>query len=469
MQKNEYIILVNLIKNESFMRKAIPFFKVEYFTTNSSRKIFEVLSSYVEKYNKCPSFNSLSTELENVQGNESEYKEIQNDVESLKNDNDDYENSWLVDTAEKFCKDRALYNALYDCIQIADKNNKTDISTANIPDILTKALNVSFDVNVGHDYVENCVDRYKYYHRKEEKIPFDIDLMNKITDGGIPKKTLSIIAAETGKGKSIWLCHHAANCLKQNKNVLYITLEMSEERIAERIDANLMNIPLIEMRKIDTEFEFTKRFARATNGIKGKLIIKEYPTSTASVLNFRALLDELEIKRGFIPDIIIVDYINLCLSSRYKANANANSYTLIKAIAEELRGLAVEKNVQLFSATQLNRSGFKNTDVDLTHVAESIGLPATADFFFALITTDQLDALNQVLFKQLKNRFNDINIYGKFVVGLDKPKMRFYNVSESAQDSIIQENTTEKETETEFDNENEVAPFSPNSKFNGWS
>ncbi len=469
MQQNEIAILSNFTRNEIFLRKAIPFFKADYFTSGSGKLIFSKINDFVQKYNTCPSLSSIRVELESAKMSDADHKELLHDLDSVSSYTDNSNLDWLLSISEDFCKDRALYLALAESIQIADKSNsKNTLSENAIPDILKKALAVSFDTNIGHDYIESMQDRFAYYHNKEEKIPFDIDKLNKITDGGIPKKTLNIVAAPTGGGKSLWLCHHAASCIKQNRNVLYITLEMGEERIAERIDANLMNIPLNQLRTM-IEFEYSKRFAKATQGIKGKLIIKEYPTGTASVMNFRALLEELKLKKSFVPEVIIVDYINICASSRYKANANTNSYTMVKAIAEELRGLAVEQNVQVFSATQLNRSGYSNSDVDLTNTAESMGLPATADFFLALISTDELAQMNQVLFKQLKNRFNDINIDEKFVVGLDKPRMKFYNVSESAQEDIIKTKVEEYETETEYD-EVETAPFVPskNQKFDDW-
>lgn len=440
--KIELLILSSLLKNEPYMRKVLAFLKPEYFVNQNIRAIFENIHAFIEKYNVPPTIQSLEIDMEPMEISEGDNKEIKDFLKEMDTVQDGVTMEWLISSTENFCKERAIYNALYQCIKIADdKTGKEKLDKNAIPELLRDALGVSFDTNVGHDYLDSLVKRYEYYHNKDERIAFDLTIMNQITGGGIPKKSLSIVAAPTGGGKSIFLCHHAANCLRQNKNVLYITLEMSEERIAERIDANLMNIKLNDLRILPFDI-YEKKFKRCTDAMKGKLIIKEYPTGTANSLNFRHLIDELKMKQEFVPDVVIIDYLNICASSRYKANSNLNSYTLIKAIAEELRGLAVEYNVQLFSATQVNRQGFNNSDIDLTNTAESMGLPATADFFIALISTDELDGLNQVLFKQLKNRYEDMAVNRKFIVGLDKSRMKFYDANDSAQSGLVDKNGT---------------------------
>jgi replicative DNA helicase len=438
--KIEQLILASLIKREDYARKVLAFITPEYFSESSERTLFEMMTKYFQNYNTCPSKAALVIESDSLSLNQKDHEQIReliDNVDSMESSND---LDWTVDATEKWCKDRAVYNAIFECIKIIDdKEGKQKISKNAIPELLRHALSVSFDTNIGHDYTECLKERYDYYHSGEEKIPFDLSMLNTITDGGVPRKTLSVVAAPTGGGKSIFLCHHAAACLRQNKNVLYITLEMSEQRIAERIDANLTNTRLNELRELPYPM-YEKKFKRATQDVQGKLIIKEYPTGTASALNFRHLIDELRIKKNFAPDVVIVDYLNICSSSRYKTNANVNSYTLVKAIAEELRGLAVETNVQMFTATQINRQGFNNSDVDLTNTAESMGLPATADFFIAIIGTEELEELNQVMMKQLKNRLGDVGSNRKFVVGLDKSKMKFYDVSQTAQQSLVHVN-----------------------------
>jgi archaellum biogenesis ATPase FlaH len=356
---------------------------------------------------------------------------------------------WLVTETENFCKEKALYNGIMESIQIMDGKSKDKIRTA-IPSILSDALAVSFDTNIGHDYLEDSEARYEFYHKTEKRIPFDLDFFNTITNGGTPTKTLNIVMAGTGVGKSLFLCHHAANCLNQGMNVLYITCEMAEERIAERIDANLLDITLDSLRELPKE-TYDKKIANLKQNAKGKLIIKEYPTATANVNHFRVLLDELNLKKKFKPDMIVIDYLNICASSSMKPGANVNSYTFIKAIAEELRGLATERGVPIWSATQVNRIGFASTDIGLEDTSESFGLPATADFMFALISTEKLDEMNQIMVKQLKNRYNDPTAFKRFVVGIDRAKMKLYNVEDSAQKTLIQSGqATDDEYESKF-------------------
>lgn len=468
----EHLILAGLARREDYTRKVLAFVVPEYFAESSERTVFEMIAQYFQTYNNCPASAALSIESDALAVNQKDHEQVAQVISTIYSIESPNDLDWLVDATEKWCKDRAVYNAIYDCIKIIDdKENKQKLSKNAIPELLRQALSVSFDTNIGHDYIEAVQQRYDYYHSGEEKIAFDLTMLNTITDGGVPRKTLSVVAAPTGGGKSIFLCHHAAACLRQNRNVLYVTLEMSEQRIAERIDANLTNTRLNELRELPYTM-YEKKFQRATQDIRGKLIIKEYPTGSASALNIRNLMDELQIKKNFVPDVVIVDYLNICSSARYKASANVNSYTLVKAIAEELRGLAVETNVQLFTATQINRQGFNNSDVDLTNTAESMGLPATADFFIAIISTEELDDLNQVLFKQLKNRLGDVGMNRKFVVGLDKSKMKFYDVNNTAQQSLVHVNA-ENGKVTSWDDE-EQAPFEQKSsekfrhKFNDW-
>jgi replicative DNA helicase len=342
------------------------------------------------------------------------------------------DSNWLIDQTEKFCKDKAVYNALMDSIQLLDENKPKGKTRNAIPEILTKALSVSFDASIGHDFVEDADKRFEFYHRVEQKTSFDLDYLNKITNGGVPNKTLNVILAGTGVGKSLFMCHHAAYCLTMSKNVLYITCEMAEERIAERIDANLMDIAVDDLKSLPKDI-YDKKLSKISSGMTGKLIIKEYPTATASVDHFRHLLDELRLKKNFKPDVVFIDYLNICASSRFKAGANVNSYTYIKAIAEELRGLAVQSDFPIFTATQTNRSGFSNTDVELTDTSESFGLPATADLMFAIIATEQLDESGQIMVKQLKNRYNDPTLHRRFILGIDRSKMKLYDVQEDDQ------------------------------------
>jgi replicative DNA helicase len=429
----EKAILSNLIHNEEYTRKTLPFVDIEYFSDRKERIIAEEVKDFYDKYNKPITLEILAIELGNrTDINDKEAKEFEEYVNELthKETNQD----WLVAETEKFCKQRAVYNAILASIKIIEgKDDK--LNQEAIPTLLSDALGVSFDRHVGHDYLEDFDSRYDFYHRVEEKLAFDLELFNKITKGGLSKKTLNVALAGTGVGKSLFMCHVAASALMEGKNVLYITMEMAEERIAERIDANLLNLGMDELKVVDKEL-FSNRVTKLAKKTQGKLVIKEYPTASAHSGHFRSLLEELKLKRDFLPDLIVIDYLNICASSRMKHGANVNSYTYIKAIAEELRGLAVEYNVPLLSATQTTRSGYANTDVELTDTSESFGLPATVDFMFALIASEELDALGQIMVKQLKNRYADPNHYKRFVVGIDRAKMRLYNVEMSAQDNI---------------------------------
>jgi replicative DNA helicase len=433
MERIETTILGNLIFNEEYCRKVLPFIKSEYFNEKSERILFETTCEFVVKYGKMITKEVLYIELENRKDvSDSEILESNKTIESLKDNASDKQ--WLFNVTEKWCRDRAIYLALMESIRIADDEDGKK-NRDSIPHILSEALSVSFDNNIGHDYIKDYDDRFEFYHRDEEKIPFDLEYFNKITKGGLPNKTLNVALAGTGVGKSLFMCHLASATLLQGKNVLYVTLEMSEEKIAERIDANLLNVniqSLVDLSRSDFENKITKLSKKT----QGKLIIKEYPTASAHVGHFKSLLNELSLKKSFRPDIIFVDYLNICASSRYKGTA-VNSYTYVKAIAEELRGLAVEFNVPIVSATQTTRSGYGNSDVDLTDTSESFGLPATADFMFALISSEELENLGQLMIKQLKNRYNDPTMYKRFVVGIDRAKMRLYDVDQSAQKDIL--------------------------------
>ena len=433
-QTIERTTLSNLVYNEPYARKVLPFIKPEYFSDRHERVVFEEINQFMEKYGNQPTKQALSIELDNRKDlNEDEFKSVQQIVETLSNAQVDMQ--WLVDTTEKFCKDKAVYNAILNGIQIIEGKDKQHTAEA-IPSILSEALAVAFDQNVGHDYVENGEERYEFYHKKEEKLEFDLDYFNKITKGGLPQKTLNIALAGTGVGKSLFMCHMAASTLMQGKNVLYITLEMAEERIAERIDANLMNITMDDLHELPKKM-FTDRLSKIQTKTNGKLIIKEYPTASAHTGHFRSLIKELALKKSFNPDIIFIDYLNICASSRFKGNANVGSYFYIKAIAEELRGLAVEHNVPIMSATQTTRGGYANSDIGLEDTSESFGLPATADLMFALISTEDLESLNQLMVKQLKNRYNDPGLNKRFVVGIDRARMKLYDCEQEAQDDII--------------------------------
>ena len=440
----EQLIFSNLIFNETYARKSLPFLKDDYFQSRTDKTLFNLVSDYVEKYNSLPTKEALAIEINNVKGlSDDEVKLLKQQVTDVSEDKTDIE--WLYDQTEKFCQDKAVYNAVMDSINILDGKGGQDKGA--IPDILSKALAVSFDTHIGHDFLEDSDERYEYYHRKESRLPFDLDYFNLITKGGLPKKTLNIALAGTGVGKSLFMCHCAAANLSQGSNVLYITMEMAEEKIAERIDANLLN-EAIDMLSMLPKDVYDKKIERIKSKTPGKLIIKEYPTASAGSNHFRHLLNELKLKRNFKPDIIYIDYLNICMSSRLKFGANVNSYTYVKSIAEELRGLAVEFNVPIVSATQTTRSGYSNTDVGLEDTSESFGLPATADLMFALITSEELEGLGQIMVKQLKNRYNDPFFHRKFVVGIDKSKMKLYNVEQSAQDDISDDKPLFDSTDT---------------------
>ena len=431
----EQIIFNNLVHNEDYARKVIPFLKDEYFSDHSEKIVFRLIDNYVKNYNSFPSKEALAIDLTNANNvGEVAFKQCKEIIERIEIDTNT-KIDWLLDQTEKFCQEKAVYNSIMKSIEIIDdKSGK--LSKGAIPQILSDALAVSFDTHIGHDFIEDADSRFEFYHTKEKRIPFDIEYMNIITQGGLPMKTLNIAMAGTGVGKSLFMCHCASSNLMQGLNVLYITLEMAEERIAERIDANLLDVTIDDLKVLPKE-SYDKKINRVKNKTAGKLVIKEYPTACAGSANFRHLLNELKIKRNFIPDIIYIDYLNICTSSRIKNGANVNSYTLVKAIAEELRGLAVEFNVPIVSATQTNRAGFADSDVGLENTSESFGLPATADFMFALITTEELQELGQIMVKQLKNRYNDPGINRRFVVGVDRSKMRIYNVEQSAQEDLL--------------------------------
>ena len=433
-QTIERTTLTQLVHNEQYARKVLPFMKGDYFSDRTERTVFEEIAKFVDKYNTIPTQTSLEIEVsarKDLNGDD-----FQKVIETIKNmEFTDVDFDWLVDTTEQFCKDKAVYNAIVEGISIIDGKDKKRGADA-IPSILTDALAVGFDNRVGHDYLLDSDSRYEYYHRVEEKIPFDLDFFNRITKGGLPPKTLNIALAGTGVGKSLFMCHVAANCLSQGRNVLYITLEMAEERIAERIDANLMNISMEDLHSLPKSM-YENKIAKIIKSTSGQLVIKEYPTASAHSSHFRGLIKELAIKKSFRPDIIFVDYLNICASSRFKGAQNVNSYMYIKAIAEELRGLAVETNVPIMSATQTTRSGFVSTDIGLEDTSESFGLPATADFMFALISNEELEELNQIAVKQLKNRYNDPTANRRFVVGIDRARMKLYDIDDKEQEGLV--------------------------------
>ena len=419
----ETTILKNLVYNEEYTRKVLPFLSVDYFQEREDKILYEKINEYINQYNTLPTQEALAIELDKSSIKDEEFQNSLKLLESISNETDERNISWLLDSTEKFCQDKAIYNAVVESISILDEGGRNTRDKGSIPDILSDALSVSFDPHVGHDYFLDSDERYKFYHRVEEKIPWDLEYFNRITKGGLSNKTLNIALAGTGVGKSLFMCHAAASCLSQNCNVLYITLEMAEEKIAERIDANLLNISIDDLQKLPKDL-YDNKINKLKQTIKGKLIVKEYPTAAANVNHFRALLNELNLKRSFVPNIILVDYINICTSSRIKPGANVNSYTYIKSIAEELRGLAVENAIPILSATQTTRSGFTNTDIGLEDTSESFGLPATADFMFAIISTEQMEELNQIMIKQLKNRYSDPTSNRKFVIGIDRSKMK---------------------------------------------
>ena len=440
MTSLQTLILKTLTQDEEYCRKALPHIKAEYFE-NEHKPVYELVLKFLSKYNKLPNSAALEVEFQKSDYiNKSNRNEIHNLITDLKN-HEEVEREWLLNSTEEWCKQRAVYLAIIKSIGIIDGKDK-QLTDGAIPGILSKALSVSFDTNVGHDYFENSNNRYDFYHLQEDKIPFDLSMFNTITKGGVSNKTLNIILAGTGVGKSLAMCHFASANLAAGQNVLYITLEMAEERIAERIDANLFDVPIDQLETLPREL-FDSKVNKLKTKTRGQLIVKEYPTATAHVGHFRALLDELKLKKDFTPDVIYVDYLNICASSRMKGlGGSVNTYSLIKAIAEELRGLAVEHNIPIWSATQVTRTGFGNTDVELTDTSESFGLPATADLMVALISTEQLEGMNQLMVKQLKNRYNDPTQDKRFVVGIDRSKMRLYDVEDSAQTLSSDEITT---------------------------
>ena len=434
MERVETTILNNLLFNEEYTRKVLPFLRPEYFEEKCDTLVFEQISSFLTQYDKLPTKEVLNIELQKrVDLSQDEYSLVTRLVESLVPTESD--RTWVLDTTESWCKERAIYLALMESIKIADGQDEKKSADA-IPSILSDALSVGFDQHVGHDYINDSKDRFEYYHRVENKTPFDLEYFNKITSGGLSDKTLNIALAGTGVGKSLFMCHVASSVLLEGKNVLYITLEMAEEKIAERIDANLLNTNIQDIAELPKN-TFTKKIDKLAAKTSGQLIIKEYPTASAHCGHFKALLQELKLKKSFEPDIIFVDYLNICSSSRYRSAVNVNSYSYVKAIAEELRGLAVEASVPIVSATQTTRSGFASSDPNLTDTSESFGLPATADLMFALISTEDMEKLNQIMVKQLKNRYNDPTMNKRFVVGIDRAKMRLYDVEQSAQDDIV--------------------------------
>ena len=450
MQTNQTIELTTLsqlLHNEEFNRKVIPFLKSEYFNEKSEKVLFEEINDFVDKYKNPPTKTSLEIEIEKRKDlSETEHKKVLDLLNNLEDNKVDYD--WLVDTVEKFCKDKAVYNAVVDSIKVIDGKDKNKTEEA-IPSMLSDALSVSFDNHIGHDYIEQSEDRYEFYHRKEKRIEFDLEKLNQITKGGLPQKTLNIALSGTGVGKSLFMCHLASSTLMQGKNVLYITLEMAEEKIAERIDANLMNITIDDLHTLPKKM-FEDKIRSISKKTVGKLVIKEYPTASAHSGHFRSLVKELAIKKSFKPDLICIDYLNICASSRFKGNASVGSYFYIKAIAEELRGFAVESSVPIVSATQTTRSAYTSTDVGLEDTSESFGLPATADLMFALISTEELEDLNQIMIKQLKNRYNDPTINKRFIVGIDRAKMKLYDVEQVAQGDIVDSG----QDETIFDKSN---------------
>ncbi len=455
-ERIETTILRSLAHNEEYSRKVLPFIRSEYFTDYTEKVVFEEICKFIFKYNKLPTQEVLRVEVDGRSDlNETSYKDVTNYVNNLEKTVLDF--TWLSDITEKWCRDKAIYLALMESISIVDGNDDKKTKDA-IPSILSDALAVSFDTNVGHDYLQDYQERYDFYHQTEEKIPFDLEFFNKITKGGLPNKTLNIALAGTGVGKSLFMCHMAASCLLQGKNVLYITCEMAEEKIAERIDANLLNVNIQEIQNMPKSM-FENKVTNLSKKTQGTLIIKEYPTATAHSGHFKSLLNELALKKSFRPDIIFIDYLNICASSRYKSGVSVNSYSYIKAIAEELRGLAVEKEVPIVSATQTTRSGYSSSDVDITDTSESFGLPATADLMFALISTDELEQLGQIMVKQLKNRYNDPTMNKRFIVGIDRAKMRLYDCEQKAQDDILDSGQDE-----EYNNEDDK----PKKSFEGF-
>ena len=436
MQRTEEVILKNLIYDEEYTRKVLPFLKSDYFAEKEDRLLFEQINKFINKYNNLPTKEALVIEFDNLNIKDDDFDGATNLLTKLEKNEEETDINWLLDTTERFCQDKAIYNAVVASIGILDESKSNTQEKGAIPELLTDALSVSFDPHVGHDYFLDSDDRFDSYHKSEKKIPFDLDYFNKVTKGGFSVKTLNIILAGTGVGKSLIMCHMASACLSQGRNVLYVTLEMSEEKIAERIDANLLNIDLNDLNVLPKQM-YDSKIESLRKTTKGRLIIKEYPTAAANVNHFRALLNELNLKRNFKPDIIYVDYINICSSSRIKAGAYVNSYSYIKSIAEELRGMAVECGIPVVSATQTTRSGFTNTDIGLEDTSESFGLPSTADFMCAAISTEKLEQVGQILIKQLKNRYSDPTKNRKFVIGIDRAKMKLYDLDPSEQQSLV--------------------------------
>ena len=430
----EQTILKNLIKDKNYTRKVLPFLKEEYFGNMEDRLLFKEVADFLLKYGEQPTFDALDIEINNIRGTTDDtVKSMRETLKTLNDDTEKTNEDWLIDNTEKFCQEKAIYNAITSSLEIM--NGKGKLSKGAIPSLLSDALAISFDPNVGHDYIDQSQERYEYYHRVEERIPFDLDYFNKITKNGIPKKTLNIVMAGVGVGKSLTLCHFASGYINQGKNVLYISMELAEEEVAKRIDANVLNVSMDDLMVLPKDI-YNKKIENLKQKTNGKLIVKEYPTASASTVHFRSLLNELNLKKGFVPDVIMIDYLNICASARIKPGNGVNSYTYIKAIAEELRGLAVEHNVPIWSATQLTRGGYSSSDPDLTDTSESFGLPATADFFVALIVTEQLEQLNQIMVKQLKNRYADPSRHKRDVIGIDKTRMKLYDVEASAKDIV---------------------------------
>jgi len=447
-QRIESLILRNLIHNEEYSRKVLPFLKDEYFMENTDKLLYKQVDNFINKYNNLPTKEALVIELDDTELKDEEFENVTgliNQLELEKNEQSDIQ--WLLETTEKFCQDKAIYNAVVQSIGILDEPEKSKSNKGAIPELLTNALSVSFDPHVGHDYLLDSDDRYDFYHRVEKKIPFDLEFFNKVTQGGLSSKTLNVALAGTGVGKSLFMCHVASSALSQGNSVLYITLEMAEERIAERIDANLLNIKLDDLKSLPKSM-YDKKIEDLKNKVSGRLIVKEYPTAAASTNHFRALLNELNLKRNFKPDIIFIDYINICASSRIRPGQYVNSYSYIKSIAEELRGLAVEFGVPIMSATQTNRQGFQNTDVGLEDTSESFGLPATADFMFALISNEKLEEAGQMLIKQLKNRYSDPTTNKKFLVGIDRAKMKLSDLGDQSQSGLVDTGKEEDDDDT---------------------
>ncbi len=432
----ETTVLSNLIFNEDYFRKVFPYVKKDYFEDNNSKKIFEAYSEYVEEYREPPSVEVLKLVMDKRKDlNEDAYKNVMASLDQLKTD-DKTDQEWLVKETEKFCQDRDLYNAIRKAILVVD-GAETEMGKDALPALLQDSLAISFDTSVGHDYLEDYESRYDFYHRKEERIPFDIEILNKITKGGLPRKSMTVLLATTGGGKSLVKCHMAANAMLAGKNVLYVTMEMAEERISERIDANMLDVTIDEVSEMPRDV-YAKRMERVKGKSTGKLVVKEYPTGSAHVGHFRHLLTELRMKKNFKPDMIMIDYLNICASARVKGAAAANSYTLVKSIAEEVRGLAMEYNCAVVTSSQFNRDGYGNSDVDLTNTSESMGITHTADCILGLITTEELDNLGQLMLKQLKNRWGDLSYFRRFVVGIDRSKMQLYQLEDNAQNGIGQ-------------------------------